>query len=59
MQGDAFTFGIAESVPRSAMRRKSIMPKQKGNLESPKKTCAAVSVPKQPPNESKNRTLQS
>ncbi|KAL0045610.1 hypothetical protein WJX82_011302 [Trebouxia sp. C0006] len=58
-QGDAFTFGIAESVPRSAMRRKSIMHKHKGNLESPKKNCAAVSVPKQPHNEPKNRTLQS
>ncbi|KAL0039742.1 hypothetical protein WJX77_006636 [Trebouxia sp. C0004] len=36
-QGDAFTFGIAEIVPRSAMKRKSVMPKQKGNLESPEK----------------------
>ncbi|KAL0034041.1 hypothetical protein WJX79_004798 [Trebouxia sp. C0005] len=58
-QGDAFTFGIAESTPRSAMRRKRVMPRQKANLESPNKTCAAVSVLKQQPSESKNRTLQS
>ncbi|KAA6419477.1 MAG: hypothetical protein FRX49_10575 [Trebouxia sp. A1-2] len=48
-QGDAFTFGIAESTPRSAMRRKRVMPRQKANLESPNKTCAAVSVLKQQP----------
>ena len=34
LQGDAFTFGSAESIPRSAMRRRSVVSKHKGQLAS-------------------------
>lgn len=37
MQGDAFTFGDAEPVPKSAMRRKSVMPRQKDSADSVRK----------------------
>lgn len=35
LQGDAFTFGSAKSIPRGAMRRRSVIPKQKGQLAKP------------------------
>ena len=38
MQGDAFTFGDAESVPKSAMRRESVMHRQKDSADSVRKT---------------------
>ena len=34
LQGDAFTFGSAESIPRSA-RRRSVIPTGKGQLANP------------------------
>ena len=48
LQGDAFTFGSAESIPRSAMRRRSVIHKHKGQLASPEKSQAHGNPGRQP-----------
>lgn len=48
LQGDAFTFGSAESIPRSAMRRRSVVPTGKGQLANPGNPRAPNDVGKQP-----------
>lgn len=57
LQGDAFTFGSAESIPRSAMRRRSVVPTGKGQLANPGSLRAPSDTGKQPLSDTGNHDI--